>query len=612
MAGIIHNETFVEFDLAAFRYPPTWTRLEPQSKSGDPRPGIEARVHDPLWLLGRQWQLGEFEGEDAGTPLTVRVVTNTVPVDRWGARDLADGQWLGAHDLLEPLVEAELPSADNLGPGLRPRAEAGAALLAAVDDAGLAGGAGYRQALLDNAALVLDPLAHPGGAQAALDPEWLRLVRLLGGRPMVDGESACARFEEAGGGLPAWLVPDNAADEAVLIETFTDWARWYRGEVSPLADRPVSWVGERLEYRFQVGAGATVLAAPAHGGGEIGWHSFDATPTGVLNEPAEARDQEAQNPDRQVHALLASPLRYPGMPSDRLWELEDAQVNLGLIEAEPWDLARLLVAEFALTYGNDWLVVPVDVPYGSLVTVESVMYVTTFGERFRVQPTEQVSPDGHWQLYRMTEAPRWDEVAEAYVDGAAIPGLLIPPGAVAVQDGAAYEEVLFLRDEMANLCWAVERSVQGPSGAGRDRSREKTAPMPGVGPVTTAALDYLLQTVVPERWIPYLPKSSGYRSIELVQGAMPDADKVPIPPVGRLLLTGDVETIKDAEIPREGVVVRRVPSMTRRADGSYVRWTTRRLDYRSLGRAVMVCVMAWLLTFGITAAAGMLFTRPVS
>ena len=145
------------------------------------------------------------------------------------------------------------------------------------------GGAGYRQSLLDNAALVLDPLAHPGGAQAALDPEWLRLVRLLGGRPMVDGESACARFEEAGGGLPAWLVPDNAADEAVLIKTFTDWARWYRGEVSPLADRPVSWVGERLEYRFQVGAGATVLAAPAHGGGEIGWHSFDATPAGVLN-----------------------------------------------------------------------------------------------------------------------------------------------------------------------------------------------------------------------------------------------------------------------------------------------------------------------------------------
>ena len=68
----------------------------------------------------------------------------------------------------------------------------------------------------------------------------------------------------------------------------------------------------------------------------------------------------------------------------------------------------------------------------------------------------------------------------------------------------------------------------------------------------------------------------GYRSIELAQGGMPDADRKPILPVGQLLLTGDVGTIKDAEIPREGVVVRRVPSMTRRADGSYVRWTTRR------------------------------------
>lgn len=36
------------------------------------------------------------------------------------------------------------------------------------------------------------------------------------------------------------------------------------------------------------------------------------------------------------------------------------------------------------------------------------------------------------------------------------------------------------------------------------------------------------------------------------------------------------------------------------------------LDYRSLSRAVMVCVVAWLLTFGITAVAGMLLTRPVS
>jgi hypothetical protein len=39
--------------------------------------------------------------------------------------------------------------------------------------------------------------------------------------------------------------------------------------------------------------------------------------------------------------------------------------------------------------------------------------------------------------------------------------------------------------------------------------------------------------------------------------------------------------LKDAEIPREGVTVRRQPSVTRLADGTYVRWTARRT---SVGR----------------------------
>jgi len=36
------------------------------------------------------------------------------------------------------------------------------------------------------------------------------------------------------------------------------------------------------------------------------------------------------------------------------------------------------------------------------------------------------------------------------------------------------------------------------------------------------------------------------------------------------------------------------------------------LDYSSLGRAVVVCVAAWLVTFGIVAATGLLLARPVS
>jgi hypothetical protein len=194
------------------------------------------------------------------------------------------------------------------------------------------------------------------------------------------------------------------------------------------------------------------------------------------------------------------------------------------------------------------------VPFGSLTTVESVMYMTTFGERFVVRPTAAASPDGRWRMFTLTDA-----------DGAATDGLLIPPGAVAVQDGPAVEEVLFLRDEMANMAWAVERSVQGPSGAARERARERDDPRPpNPGPVERAQLDYVLQTGIPARWIPYVPSSSGYRAINLLQGRIPAADGTPVAPLGVVLNRADVKVLKDAEIPREGILVRRQPSMTRR------------------------------------------------
>ena len=38
---------------------PTWIRLHPDSRDDTLVTSVEARMHDPLWLLGRQWQFGE-------------------------------------------------------------------------------------------------------------------------------------------------------------------------------------------------------------------------------------------------------------------------------------------------------------------------------------------------------------------------------------------------------------------------------------------------------------------------------------------------------------------------------------------------------------------------
>ena len=47
----------------------SWMRLEPRSRNAEMSASLQARVYDPLWLLARQWQLGEFQGEDNGSPV---------------------------------------------------------------------------------------------------------------------------------------------------------------------------------------------------------------------------------------------------------------------------------------------------------------------------------------------------------------------------------------------------------------------------------------------------------------------------------------------------------------------------------------------------------------
>jgi hypothetical protein len=402
------------------------------------------------------------------------------------------------------------------------------------------------------------------------DPHDLASAGLLAvlGPGVPDGEAAAM---QAAPGLaanppqaPPWL--GGIADPAAALAALIDWYGWYRGLVAPLPD-PASdcWIDERLEYRFSLVAGATVFRAPAFGGGRIDWCALD----GVRPPPPFGPPPDPPPPGPVVgrQTMLATPLRFAGMPADRYWQFEDGQVNLGALQVQPHDLARLLLVEFATVYGNDWLVVPVDVPLGSYTELPSVTYTTTFGEEFTVAPADDRDRSSRFRLFETS-------VVGSLTD--TLPGLLVPPSVVGVLDGTAAEEVLFLRDEMANKAWAVERSVTGPSGIVRSRHDEGYPPPfePGTDP--GAELDYLLETDVPAWWIPFLPVATGYRTFALRKGAILSGG-APVEPLGVLLRPGEALVVRDEEIPREGVRVRRMPTLTRGIDGTYARWIARRV-----------------------------------
>ena len=66
-------------------------------------------------------------------------------------------------------------------------------------------------------------------------------------------------------------------------------------------------------------------------------------------------------------------MNFPGIPAPRFWEMEDARLAYGLLPGGPTDLAQLLMIGDVSSYGNDWFVVPLTLPVGSVTRVESLV-----------------------------------------------------------------------------------------------------------------------------------------------------------------------------------------------------------------------------------------------
>src|SRR5436189_6454698 len=89
-------------DALLAREPPAitrWNRLEGRPRTHDFDRALKAEVRDAMWMLSRQWQMGEFQGEDAGSPVTARMCIDTALIDRFQA----DGGAVESLDLEEPL-----------------------------------------------------------------------------------------------------------------------------------------------------------------------------------------------------------------------------------------------------------------------------------------------------------------------------------------------------------------------------------------------------------------------------------------------------------------------------------------------------------------------------
>jgi len=62
-----------------------WNRLEGRPRTKNFDRALKAEVRDALFMLTKQWQMGEFKGDDAGSPVITKVHMETTKLNKYRA-----------------------------------------------------------------------------------------------------------------------------------------------------------------------------------------------------------------------------------------------------------------------------------------------------------------------------------------------------------------------------------------------------------------------------------------------------------------------------------------------------------------------------------------------
>lgn len=504
----------------------TWVRIEPRSRDPQLLAGTEARLHDPLWLLARQWQFGELQGADAGSAMIARAQVETAPVDAVSA----DGEhWHPFDPVHTPLDAALAPSATErtARPPLDRRARTGRHLLRML-------------ASLPSAASVIlsrFPLRITDAELATLDANDRRFFRVMTDR-VPDGDAAAATL------APRLAAGDLTADFGIAAGELTAastvcraWLAW-RASMVRTSPEP-AWQPDQLAYRLEARARMTGmdvhLATREHERSTVQWYDVDATAGAATQRRVEAVPWTS----------IPSHVRFRGAPARRYWDLEDSAVNWSAIGANPGDVARLVTVELALTFADHWLQVPLAVPAGTVSRVVSLVVTDTFEKRSLVRSAAEL--DGPGRMWSFCELARSPQLAG--------PLIFVPPAAGSQLSGRTLEAIELSRDDIGDVLWAIDRTLRGADG----RPRDVDVSPPPVTPVDSPT--YRVGPDVPTWRHPYRAHV-GEAGLALVRADVPGAPAVPDRPDLPL-------RISIAAAPSAPAQVRTFYTLARTSDGSY-------------------------------------------
>jgi len=511
-----------------------WNRLEGRPRAKNFDRALKAEVRDALWMLTKQWQLGEFRGDDAGSPVTAKLHMATTRLFKYQA-DQKAAQAFETDAPLEAKVEQRPVPLQQGGQkmALDLRLMMGRRWLKLLTTMPEPVKQQYREKYPVERP---DPSSKDDAQTAAHVEEWQRFSAFAG-RAMDGGELYLYLKADETNQAQDGITGLDAAQQTEIENQASRFLEWFdRFFYQPTDPDNNAWMPSYLEYQFNCSApvkgNEKVMTAEEYYHGRLDWYNLDIDPQQKQLEAVEGVTDEGKE-DTLTLSFMPTQLQFEGMPNTRWWEFEDRRTNFGDINPDTTDLNKLLLIEFGLVYANDWFLLPVDLPVGSIADVKGLSVTNVFGERTWIEASGRGLDEAwqRWNMYTLSIKGQGETTADT--------SLLLLPTAPKIQESEPLEEILFIRDEMANMVWGIEVKIPTPGGRSKRGSeaakellnyyKRLLAEAIGEGAVTPpdiehqANIRYQLMTSVPEHWIPFIPvhMDDSNREIQLQRAAMP-------------------------------------------------------------------------------------------
>ena len=546
-----------------------YNRMEPRPRTENFERSLRAEIRDGLWMLTRQWEMGEMESEDAGSAVDARLVTKQMHIDRIALQG-NNGNQYNEMIPMETLVESEIVPFTH---ALRIQV---AQFFLQLHTTTLK--TTYVSKYLSNFGFDTNLEDQFKGQVNGLSFYIATKTRAF------DGEKLYASIQN---NTFNTIVGINSVDIPAMKAITDQLTSWFQRQYfQPSSPTNSAWHPQQLDYQFAIAAPDVtgtqiVLRASQYFQGRLDWYAFD--------EDIQSQSLSTDNPAPVVNVEDNIPISYlpnnttfKGMPNPRFWEMEERQVNFGKLNAKTTDHLLLLFAEFGLIYDNDWFVIPYKIPVNTLCEIKGFVVTDVFGERTLIQAADQ-GEENNWQRWSMFNISNKGQM------GVYNRQFFLPASLTQTMESEPIEQVNFIRDEMANMVWGIEDIIPDATNKGTngDEAADKTGVLPPVIAGSNAKIRYLLGTTVPENWIPFIPvhKPGSNQETYLQRAAMP---KLGVPPKDIIkakgILLNEVQPhyyINEEEIPASGTIVTRTYQRTRWYNGKTYVWIGR---FRETGR----------------------------